>query len=49
VLANPLTTRQILADILEEQRGYGQKLIHEGYHEQLMALQYKEGTAEQPA
>lgn len=26
VLANPLTTPQILADILEEQRGYGQRL-----------------------
>ena len=26
VLANPLTTRQILADILDEQRGYGERL-----------------------
>jgi putative pyridoxal-dependent aspartate 1-decarboxylase len=30
VLANPLTTRQILAGILEEQRGYGQRLLAEG-------------------
>jgi glutamate decarboxylase len=26
VLANPLTTRHILAEILEEQRGYGERL-----------------------
>jgi putative pyridoxal-dependent aspartate 1-decarboxylase len=30
VLANPLTTRQILADILEEQRAYGERLLAEG-------------------
>jgi putative pyridoxal-dependent aspartate 1-decarboxylase len=30
VLANPLTTRQILADILEEQRGYALELMAEG-------------------
>jgi putative pyridoxal-dependent aspartate 1-decarboxylase len=30
VLANPLTTRQILADILEEQRGYAVELMAEG-------------------
>ena len=39
VLANPLTTRQILADILEEQRGYAIELLHEeGYLEKLAAL-----------
>ncbi len=26
VLANPLTTREILEEILQEQRGYGQRL-----------------------
>ena len=31
VLANPLTTRQILGEILEEQRGYGEKLVAENY------------------
>jgi glutamate decarboxylase len=32
VLANPLTTTNILADILEEQRGHGERLWHdEGY------------------
>ena len=30
VLANPLTTRQILSDILAEQKGYGEKLLGEG-------------------
>jgi glutamate decarboxylase len=36
VLANPLTTRQILADILDEQRGYGLELVEEeGYRSDL--------------
>jgi glutamate decarboxylase len=36
VLANPLTTRQILADILDEQRGYGLELVEEeGYRSEL--------------
>lgn len=39
VLANPLTTRQILAQVLDEQRGYGQELsIEEGYTEALQAI-----------
>jgi glutamate decarboxylase len=39
VLANPLTTRQILAEILEEQRSYGRELLHEeGYDTRLGAL-----------
>lgn len=32
VLANPLTTRQILADILDEQAGYGARLLVEEGH-----------------
>jgi hypothetical protein len=32
VLANPLTTNQILADILEEQRGHAERIWRdEGY------------------
>jgi len=27
VLANPLTTPEILADVLQEQRGYGERLF----------------------
>lgn len=39
VLANPLTTRQILADILEEQRTYGRELlIEEGYDQSLAKI-----------
>jgi glutamate decarboxylase len=39
VLANPLTTRQILADILEEQRTHGRELLQEeGFDAKLAAL-----------
>jgi glutamate decarboxylase len=37
VLANPLTTRQILSDILEEQRGYGETLVHEDHQDGFLA------------
>ncbi|MBM4253765.1 MAG: putative pyridoxal-dependent aspartate 1-decarboxylase [Deltaproteobacteria bacterium] len=37
VLANPLTTRQILSDILEEQRGYGEKLMHADHEDGFLA------------
>ena len=37
VLANPLTTRQILADILDEQRSYGQALFDEEGHRSAIA------------
>ncbi len=39
VLANPLTTRQILAEILEEQRGYGVEILEsEGHGTKLAAV-----------
>jgi glutamate decarboxylase len=39
VLANPLTTRQILAEILEEQEGYAKHLLSaEGYEASLLAI-----------
>ncbi|MCC6648450.1 MAG: putative pyridoxal-dependent aspartate 1-decarboxylase [Polyangiaceae bacterium] len=39
VLANPLTSPQILADILDEQRGYAAELLEsEGYGRELAAL-----------
>ena len=39
VLANPLTSPQILADILDEQRGYAAELlVSEGYQRQLDEL-----------
>jgi glutamate decarboxylase len=42
VLANPLTTRAILAEILEEQRSYGQELVvSEGFDNQLLTLSHQ--------
>src|SRR5690606_18637984 len=44
VLANPLTTRQILADILEEQQGYGEELlVEEGFGHALAEIQGARG------
>jgi glutamate decarboxylase len=37
VLANPLTTRHILAEILEEQRGYGERLFAAEGHDRKLA------------
>jgi len=46
VLANPLTTRQILADVLEEQTGYGERLVKEEFEQRFLALGGSIATAE---
>lgn len=46
VLANPLTTRQILAAILDEQRGYGERILRDdGHAAALAAIAERHGLA----